>query len=347
MGWREGGWAFQPAAAASYPTLITLLRSSGGGQPQPPLATRAHCPERLLLASRSLMGSSTMQSQLLALVSALTHRRAPRFYGPPLVPRPKPGGLRRMPRSRSGRGEAPGLGRNRRVGSSPSSRRRRAAVCCLSPRRRCRAAPARPAGEPREPHVSWVMKLNPQQAPLYGDCVVTVLLAEEDKVEDDVVFYVVFSGSTLHHCTSTRKVSSDTLETIAPGHDCCETVKVLLCASKEGLPVFVVAEEDFHFVQDEAYDAAQFLATSAGNQQALNFTRFLDRSGPPSGDVNSLDEKVALAFRHLKLPAEWNVLGTDQTLHGENCMIHKLSSEHFCFCMGLLLYGYYIEVLLP
>lgn len=50
-----------------------------------------------------------------------------------------------------------------------------------------------------------------------GDCVVTVVLAEEDKVEEDVVFYLVFSGSTLHHCASTRKVSSDTLETIAPG----------------------------------------------------------------------------------------------------------------------------------
>lgn len=102
------------------------------------------------------------------------------------------------------------------------------------------------------------------------------------------------------------------------GHDCCETVKVLLCASREGLPVCVVAEGDFAFVQDEAYDAAQFLATSAGNQQALNFTRFLNRSGAPSADVDSLDEKVALAFRHLKLPAEWNVLGTDPALHGEN-----------------------------
>nr|XP_045001570.1 A-kinase anchor protein 13 isoform X4 [Jaculus jaculus] len=177
------------------------------------------------------------------------------------------------------------------------------------------------------------MKLNPQQAPLYGDCVVTVLLAEEDKVEEDVVFYLVFSGSTLHHCTSTRKVSSDTLETIAPGHDCCETVKVLLCASKEGLPVCVVAEEDFHFVQDEAYDAAQFLATSAGNQQALNFTRFLDRSGPPSRDVNSLDEKVALAFRHLKLPAEWNVLGTEQTLHDGG---PRETLMHFAVRLGLL-----------
>lgn len=118
-------------------------------------------------------------------------------------------------------------------------------------------------------------------------------------------------------CSEDSNLSS--LPRVPPlGHDCCETVKVQLCASKEGLPVFVVAEEDFEFVQDEAYDAAQFLATSAGNQQALNFTRFLDRSGPPSTDVNSLDEKVALAFRHLKLPAEWNVLGADQTLHGKN-----------------------------
>ncbi|XP_040586102.1 A-kinase anchor protein 13 isoform X3 [Mesocricetus auratus] len=177
------------------------------------------------------------------------------------------------------------------------------------------------------------MKLSPQQAPLYGDCVVTILLAEEDKVEDDAIFYLIFSGSTLYHCTSTRKVSSDTLETIAPGHDCCETVKVLLCASRGGLPVFVVAEEDFHFYQDEAYDAAQFLATSAGNQQALNFTRFLARSGPPSGDVNSLDERVALAFRHLKLPAEWNVLGADQTLHDGG---PRETLMHFAVRLGLL-----------
>lgn len=109
----------------------------------------------------------------------------------------------------------------------------------------------------------------------------------------------------------------------------------------------VVAEEDFEFVQDEAYDAAQFLATSAGNQQALNFTRFLDRSGPPSTDVNSLDEKVALAFRHLKLPAEWNVLGTDQTLHGKNLkdpQTHMLSLEYLSFLWGSFFYSHCHQV---
>jgi len=103
---------------------------------------------------------------------------------------------------------------------------------------------------------------------------------------------------------------------------------VALCASREGHPILVVAEESFQFVQDEAYDAAQFLATCAGNQQALNFTRFLDRSRPPAADVDFLDEKVALAFRHLKLPAEWNVLGEDQSLTGEErwgtCETHGL-----------------------
>ncbi|XP_048173342.1 A-kinase anchor protein 13 isoform X4 [Corvus hawaiiensis] len=177
------------------------------------------------------------------------------------------------------------------------------------------------------------MKLNPQQAPLYGDSVITVQLTEEDKVEDDVVFYLVFTGSTVQHCTSTRKINPGSLETISPGHDCCETVKVALCASREGHPVLVVAEESFQFVQDEAYDAAQFLATCAGNQQALNFTRFLDRSRPPAADVDFLDEKVALAFRHLKLPSEWNVLGADQSLT-EN--IPRETLMHFAVRLGLL-----------
>uniref|UniRef100_A0A8C3LI65 A-kinase anchoring protein 13 n=1 Tax=Chrysolophus pictus TaxID=9089 RepID=A0A8C3LI65_CHRPC len=166
-----------------------------------------------------------------------------------------------------------------------------------------------------------------------GDSVITVQLTEEDKVEDDVVFYLIFTGSTVQHCTSTRKINPGSLETISPGHDCCETVKVALCASKEGRPVLVVAEESFKFIQDEAYDAAQFLATYAGNQQALNFTRFLDQSRPPAADVDILDEKVALAFRHLKLPAEWNVLGTDQSLN-EN--IPRETLMHFAVRQGLL-----------
>ncbi|XP_053573614.1 A-kinase anchor protein 13 isoform X2 [Bombina bombina] len=168
------------------------------------------------------------------------------------------------------------------------------------------------------------MKLNPQQAPLYGDCVLTVLLTEETELEDDVVFYLLFSGSTLKHLTSTRKVNSATLETVTPGHDCSERVKVSLCASKKGFS-FVVAEENFEFVQDEAYDSAQFLADNAGNQQALIFARFLDRARPSSGDATVLDDKITLAFRHLNLPTGWNVLGSDKDItdgHLQETLMH-------------------------
>ncbi|XP_062998242.1 A-kinase anchor protein 13 isoform X2 [Elgaria multicarinata webbii] len=178
------------------------------------------------------------------------------------------------------------------------------------------------------------MKLNPQQAPLYGDCIITILLSEDDQVgSDDAVFYLVFTGSAVQHCTSIRKLDSGTLETIAPGHDCCETVKVSLCAAKGDHPILVVAEDSLQFIQDEAYDAAQFLATCAGNQQALNFTRFLDRSRPPAGDVDFLDEKVTLAFRHLKLPTEWNVLGADET---PNENVPRETLIHFAVRLGLL-----------
>lgn len=68
----------------------------------------------------------------------------------------------------------------------------------------------------------------------------TVLLAEEDKVEDDVVFYLVFSGSTLHHYTSTRKVSSDTLETIAPGKYLSTVFTILLAFTSSWTFLFCV-----------------------------------------------------------------------------------------------------------
>ncbi|KAJ6662856.1 hypothetical protein lerEdw1_011060 [Lerista edwardsae] len=169
---------------------------------------------------------------------------------------------------------------------------------------------------------------------LEGDCIITVLLTEDDEVQsDDAAFYLVFTGSAVQHCSSTRKLDSGTLETLAPGHDCCETVRVSLCATQQGSPVLVVAEDNFQFVQDEAYDAAQFLASCAGNQQALNFTRFLDRSRPPTADVDFLDEKVVLAFRHLKLPAEWNVLGAEQRLSEH---VPRETLLHFAVRLGLL-----------
>ncbi|XP_056427858.1 A-kinase anchor protein 13 isoform X2 [Hyla sarda] len=184
------------------------------------------------------------------------------------------------------------------------------------------------------------MKLYPTQAPLYGDCVLTVSLTEQRELEDDAVFYLLFAGSTLKHLASTRKIDSATLETVTPGHDCCEQVKVLLFASKKGLSA-IVAQEDFKFIKDEAYESAQFLVSSVGNQQALLFAKFfLSKSRSSPWDAAGLDKKITLAFRHLQLPSGWNVLGecpsrTDGP--GQETLMHFAARLGLCALSKFLL----------
>ncbi|XP_069840990.1 A-kinase anchor protein 13 [Dendropsophus ebraccatus] len=184
------------------------------------------------------------------------------------------------------------------------------------------------------------MKLNPTQAPLYGDCVLTVSLTEQRELEDDAVFYLLFAGSTLKHLASARKVDSATLETITPGHDCCEQVKVLLFVSKKGLSA-IVAQEDFEFIKDEAYQSAQFLASSVGNQQALLFAKFfLSRSRSSPRDAAVLDKKITLAFRHLQLPSGWNVLGESPSRTdgpGQETLMHFAARLGLCALSKFLL----------
>ncbi|XP_059391815.1 A-kinase anchor protein 13 isoform X4 [Carassius carassius] len=154
------------------------------------------------------------------------------------------------------------------------------------------------------------MKLNPQQAPLYGECLLTVQLCEEECVEDeeDVEFYLLFAGSTQRHVSSTLKVSHVTLQAVCPAHDCSETVRVTLCQARPGGSVDPVAEERFQFVQDLALDMAQFLVNAAGKTEGA---LLLDECQIPLKECERLDDTLALALRHLPLPAGWSVLGTN------------------------------------
>ncbi|XP_077066494.1 A-kinase anchor protein 13 isoform X12 [Siphateles boraxobius] len=160
------------------------------------------------------------------------------------------------------------------------------------------------------PQVSSAMKLNPQQAPLYGECLLTVQLCEEECVEDedDVEFYLLFAGSTQRHISSTSKISHVTLQAVCPAHDRSETVRVTLCQARPGGSVDPVAEERFQFVQDLALDMAQFLVNSVGKTEGA---LLLDECQIPLKECERLDDALALALRHLPLPVGWSVLGTD------------------------------------
>ncbi|XP_069018084.1 A-kinase anchor protein 13-like isoform X2 [Embiotoca jacksoni] len=152
------------------------------------------------------------------------------------------------------------------------------------------------------------MKLNPQQAPLYGECVLTVQLddddvrcAEEEEEEEDMEFYLVFSGSTQRHVSSTLRVSHVTLQAVCPAHNVCEQVLVTLCLARPGGPVDTHSQETFCFVQDLALDMAHFLLDSTTPQEAL----LLDDEQIPLKECERLDERLALALKHLRLPPHW------------------------------------------
>uniref|UniRef100_UPI0037E78D90 A-kinase anchor protein 13 n=1 Tax=Semicossyphus pulcher TaxID=241346 RepID=UPI0037E78D90 len=180
------------------------------------------------------------------------------------------------------------------------------------------------------------MKLNPQQAPLYGRCVITVQLADEELAADEegVDYFLLFAGSTQRHLTSTLRSSHDTLQALCPAHDCCEVVSVTLCSSSRGVPedpdpclggVSPLAEHRFSFVQDLAFDMAQFLVSTAGRDDGLDGALLLDECQIPLQECERLDESLALALHHLALPPGWSLLGnklTNTDLDPQETLLH-------------------------
>ncbi|KAG8001351.1 A-kinase anchor protein 13 [Nibea albiflora] len=188
--------------------------------------------------------------------------------------------------------------------------------------------------------VSRDMKLNPQQAPLYGQCVITVQLSDEELAADEegVDYFLLFAGSTQRHLTSTLRSDRDTLHALCPAHDCCEVVFVTLCSVSRGVPespedlkpclgrVAPLAEHRFSFVQDLAFDMAQFLVSTAGRDDGLDGALLLDECQIPLQECERLDESLALALRHLALPAGWSLLGRNLTnstdLNPQETLLH-------------------------
>ncbi|MED6259115.1 hypothetical protein ATANTOWER_017216, partial [Ataeniobius toweri] len=107
-------------------------------------------------------------------------------------------------------------------------------------------------------------------------------------------------------------------------HDCCEVVLVTLCSATQATSgdsedpasgpgcVAPLAEHQFHFVQDLAFDMAQFLVSTAGRADGLDGALLLDECQIPLQECERLDESLALALHHLVLPPGWSLLGSNQ-----------------------------------
>ncbi|XP_053539354.1 A-kinase anchor protein 13 isoform X2 [Ictalurus punctatus] len=167
------------------------------------------------------------------------------------------------------------------------------------------------------------MKLNPRQAPLYGSCVLTVQLSDDELCEgEDVEFFLLFTGSTQRHVSSTVKISHDTLQLVCPAHDRCESVVVTLCSwSPDGL-VHHLSSEQMCFVQDLALDMAQFLVSAVDQEEGTEGALLLNECHIPLQECEKMDQSLALAFEHLTLPPEWSLLGDNNDLEPRETLLH-------------------------
>ncbi|XP_060797046.1 A-kinase anchor protein 13 isoform X3 [Neoarius graeffei] len=167
------------------------------------------------------------------------------------------------------------------------------------------------------------MKLNPRQAPLYGSCVLTVQLSDDELCErEDVEFFLLFTGSTQRHVSSTLKISHDTLQLVCPAHDHSESVVVTLCSvGPDGL-VHHLSSEQMCFVQDLALDMAQFLVSAVGQDEGTECALLLNECHIPLQECEKMDQSLALAFKHLALPPDWSLLGDNHDLEPQETLLH-------------------------
>ncbi|XP_037549991.1 A-kinase anchor protein 13 [Nematolebias whitei] len=161
----------------------------------------------------------------------------------------------------------------------------------------------------------------------WGHCIVTVQLSDEEQAAhyEGADYFLLFAGSTQRHLTSTLRNSDGTLQALCPAHDCCEAVLVTLCSATRNTSeapedpkswsgrVAPMAEHRFSFVQDLAFDMAQFLVSTAGRADGLDGALLLDECQIPLEECERLDESLALALHHLVLPPGWSLLGSKRS----------------------------------
>ncbi|TRY82591.1 hypothetical protein DNTS_030589 [Danionella cerebrum] len=159
---------------------------------------------------------------------------------------------------------------------------------------------------------------------IWGECVLTVDLCDEAPVEgeQELEFFLSFTGSDQRHLTSTLKLSHGVLQTVCPAHNCCELVLVSLHSLGLDGGLHTVASQHLCFVQDLVFDMAQFLISSVGQRDVLEEALLLDEHQIPLQECENLDRGLSLALRHFTLPPGWSLMGNNTALEPQETLLH-------------------------
>lgn len=101
----------------------------------------------------------------------------------------------------------------------------------------------------------------------------------------------------------------------SPAHDRCESVVVSLYSGGSDGLVHHPSSEQMCFVQDLALDMAQFLLGTVGEVKGTEGALLLNECQIPLQECEKLDQSLALAIKHLRLPPDWSLLGDSNGKH--------------------------------
>ncbi|GAA6065722.1 A-kinase anchor protein 13 isoform X3, partial [Tachysurus ichikawai] len=127
-------------------------------------------------------------------------------------------------------------------------------------------------------------------------------------------------AETQQHSGCQHNMLSDLIKGSA--HDRCESVVVSLYSGGSDGLVHHPSSEQMCFVQDLALDMAQFLLGTVGEVKGTEGALLLNECQIPLQECEKLDQSLALAIKHLRLPPDWSLLGDSNALEPQETLLH-------------------------
>ncbi|XP_064618517.1 A-kinase anchor protein 13-like isoform X3 [Lineus longissimus] len=156
------------------------------------------------------------------------------------------------------------------------------------------------------------MAFSPKESPIYGGNTIVVAFGENTTLSPDCELYLIFAGAKRRHITQGKIVNQQTLQATIPSHNAVESVQLLVCMYRDHF-VTVLATCEFDYIYGSVHHMAEFLVDTVNRSDALENLDNIksDYFNLSEESLSSLDDRLSSAFTHIRIPENWNLLGTD------------------------------------
>ncbi|XP_075694295.1 rho guanine nucleotide exchange factor 28 isoform X2 [Rhinoderma darwinii] len=153
------------------------------------------------------------------------------------------------------------------------------------------------------------MELSQTEVPLYGQMTVFAQFGEDFHLPEDAEFYFVYNGSSHRHVSFAERLSSNSLRSIFPGHNCPESLSVTVCMHTHGYSPVIVACTSISYVRDGACSISHSLKSHCDRLTCSSHQTILEEFDVSLQDLILLDRNMMLCLLHEDV-TPWNILGS-------------------------------------